>query len=42
MMDKKIVFVVFATLGCVLLTSALEVDTYDFLMPNVWPHRVST
>uniref|UniRef100_A0A2A4JAW7 Copper type II ascorbate-dependent monooxygenase N-terminal domain-containing protein n=1 Tax=Heliothis virescens TaxID=7102 RepID=A0A2A4JAW7_HELVI len=35
----KLLFVAFATLSCVLLASALEVDTYDFLMPNVWPHR---
>lgn len=34
----------FPILVCAYLTSVSthEVDTYDFLMPNVWPHRVST
>lgn len=33
----------FPILVCAYLTSVSthEVDTYDFLMPNVWPHRVS-
>ncbi|CAH0592234.1 unnamed protein product [Chrysodeixis includens] len=35
----KLLFSVFATLSCILFAKALEVDTYDFLMPNVWPHR---
>ncbi|XP_075969155.1 peptidylglycine-alpha-hydroxylating monooxygenase [Anticarsia gemmatalis] len=35
----KLVFTFFVSLSCVLFVSGHEVDTYDFLMPNVWPHR---
>ncbi|CAB3240256.1 unnamed protein product [Arctia plantaginis] len=35
----KFLFTFFVSLSCVLFATGQEVDTYDFLMPNVWPHR---
>ncbi|KAM3967762.1 peptidylglycine-alpha-hydroxylating monooxygenase [Aphomia sociella] len=39
----KMSFLIFSTFFiCVAFVNAYEVDTYDFLMPNVWPHKDET
>lgn len=37
-MDKS-VFIFFVSLSYIGFVAGYEVDTYDFLMPNVWPHK---